>query len=216
MSKRLNLRGQRFGRLVAVRIDKIVRPRGRTYWNCRCDCGEHKVICVDKLTSGNTRSCGCLRRDIGYTKNLTHGHTSRLNYEKCYSSVYAIWRNMRRRCEDEKDSHYSNYGGRGIRVCARWKNFDNFIRDMGVPPPDMTLDRINNDGNYRKSNCRWADKFTQANNKRNTVRATYRGNTYALRDLARMLDIPFANLYHHVVLKKRSVAKALLCMGARP
>jgi len=160
----MNLTGRRFGRLVVLQLNKKTSPR-RTFWDCQCDCGKRTVTRTDALTRGMAQSCGCLPLEKNAQKLTIHGYTSkgRVNGNRTYVS----WKGMKMRCNNPNDEHYPDYGARGIRVCDRWVNdFKAFVADMGERPEGLTLDRIDVDGNYEPSNCRWADYFTQNNNTR--------------------------------------------------
>ncbi len=162
--KRLHLEGQRFGKLTVLSEDGLGRY-GRM-WLCACDCGGTARVASAHLRKGATKSCGCWRVEFAKTLNLSHGHTQ----DRIPSREYNSWSGMMSRCGNTSSSHYANYGGRGIRVYERWHNFAEFLAGMGPRPPNTSLDRINNDGNYEPGNCRWATRKQQNNNKRTNIR----------------------------------------------
>jgi hypothetical protein len=154
----VDLSGKKFGRLTVVaRVGPPLR------WVCVCNCGSVTVVRPSSLTSGSTRSCGCLREELtrrGFT--YKHGHTSK----KGDSPEYQSWHSMKGRCRNPNDSAWQWYGARGITICARWNSFSNFLADMGPRPKGKTLDRIDSSKNYEPVNCRWATAKEQAANRR--------------------------------------------------
>lgn len=185
--------GRRFGRLLVVALDRRGPPH--PYWRCSCDCGRSVVVQAGSLKSGKTRSCGCLQRDTvsasARVRNTTHGR-SRANGR--VTDEYKAWQAMIARCENPRTDSYPIYGGRGISVCERWRrDFAAFLADMGErPSPSHSIDRIDPNGNYEPSNCRWATKKQQARNKRST-RILSTGET--LPAAAERTGIPYAVLW---------------------
>lgn len=155
----LDLTGRKFGRLTVISYSHS-EHKHLAHWNCQCECGNKMSVRGRSLISGNTKSCGCFRREN--STKLTFKHGRRYN-----DLTYSSWRSMRRRCCDVKHKYFNNYGGRGITICDRWINdFNAFLQDMGERPKGYTLDRINNEGNYEPINCKWSDRKTQASNRR--------------------------------------------------
>lgn len=157
----LNLTGQRFGKLVASEQDGR-DAQGRVFWLCICDCGNTKHVRTSHLRAGSVQSCGC-DRYVRVAKSVaTHGHASGGKV----SPVYTSWAQMHARCTNPNHNRYHRYGGRGISVCAQWKAFEAFLADMGGSwKPGLSIDRIDNDGNYEVGNCRWATPSEQAFNR---------------------------------------------------
>jgi hypothetical protein len=112
-----------------------------------------------------------------------------------WTRIYGVWRSMRTRCENKRDAAYPDYGGRGITVCERWLDFSNFLADLGQPPEGMTLERVDNDGNYELSNCKWVSRLAQSRNRRNVIRITVNGETLCLSEWAERTGIDVRTLW---------------------
>lgn len=164
----LDISGQRFGRL-SVLMPVTSHVTSETKFTCLCDCGKTKDIVGRSLTKGFTVSCGCYRNERVGVSNSTHG-ASRIGADKKIRKLYSVFSGMWSRCSNRNSWAYHRYGGRGIKVCDRWKDFELFALDMGPTlHGNLSLDRINNDLGYSPDNCRWADNVTQANNKTTNV-----------------------------------------------
>ena len=152
--------GQTFGKLTVV--ESLGSKNKKTIWRCHCERGNKDfVVTRGDLTTGHTKACGCVKKKHGYSK----------------SGTYVSWYHMLSRCQNTKRKDWHHYGGRGISVCASWeKDFMVFLKDMGTKPEGMTLDRINNDGNYEPSNCRWATREQQSRNNRTNKLDIHKAN----------------------------------------
>lgn len=189
MPPKKNLEGQKFGRLLVIREDG--RRSGLVTWLCRCDCGSEKSVVGSKLIYGTSTSCGCRRRQTMARRWRTHGMNA--------TRIYRIWCGIITRTNNPNYHSYALYGGRGIEVCERWRRFENFLADMGPTYQDhLSIERIDNNGNYEPSNCRWATNSEQSFNKRNTVRIAWSGHTLPIVEWARLLGIPGGTLRHRV------------------
>ena len=178
MGQFIDLVGKTFGRLTVVEKTDKRGSSGAVFWKCLCICGKTKDVSSSCLRTNQTKSCGCWFLDIASQKGKAkkvHGKTG--------TRIYRIWSNMKSRCNSKTNKKYSIYGARGIKVCERWEKFENFYEDMGDAPDNMTLDRIDVNGNYEISNCRWATQKEQQNNRRNNLILEYDSKKYTLQQL---------------------------------
>lgn len=176
-----DLTGQTFGRLTVVSLapSHLSARKKSVRWNCRCACGKVKPILGYSLKKGETKSCGCLRRELAAKREITHGHTVLGKQTR----TYQCWCDMRKRCSNPKATGYARYGGRGITVCDRWlESFENFLADMGECPAGFEIDRKDVNGNYEPSNCRWLTKRDQSRNKSTNRTLQIDGETLCLKD----------------------------------
>lgn len=201
-----DLTGQRFGRLTVVSRAENTQS-GQTRWNCRCDCGNKKIIMGSSLRKGITTSCGCYRKENLLKCSIKHG--------KKNTRLYVVWQGMRRRCFDTNIEAYKNYGGRGITVCPKWLDFESFYTwaiangyDENAKRGECTLDRIDVNGNYEPDNCRWVNMKAQANNMRKNVNLEYNGETKTLREWCELLNLSYNTIYGRL-MKGWDIQKAL-------
>lgn len=192
-----DLTGVTFGRLTVKGRSK--GPPNKAFWNCECECGQSKIIAGSKLRSGWTRSCGCLMSENCSALFTRHGFARKGRI----TPEFRIWADMRNRCRNPNHKQFSDYGGRGIKVCERWESFENFFSDMGSRPDGLSIDRINNDGDYEPSNCRWATRKQQCNNRRvrrpRSFRIEWNGKTYRVSELAKEVGLKYKTLYMRLI-----------------
>lgn len=194
-----DLSGQRFGRLVATSFLKKKSKSGTViYWKCQCDCGNETTVSHGKLKTGHTKSCGCYRSDLGHSKKVIKNQR-----------IYNIWINMRQRCKNMNDINYKNYGGRGITIYKEWdEDFQKFY-DWSIAngySDELTIDRMNNNGNYEPSNCRWATQEIQQNNRRNNIRINIYGENLTIKEISEKYNISKKILvarYNHGILEEK-------------
>jgi hypothetical protein len=196
MSKLIDLTEQKFGRLKVLHRINNYKSR-HAQWHCKCDCGKEVDVTSDKLKSGHTRSCGCLKQDFldNGGPNKTHGDTK--------THLYRIWAGILRRCENPNCEKFKkDYQDRGIMVCPEWHDFETF-RDWAIAngySENLTIDRRDNDKGYSPENCRWATKKVQGNNKRNNINITYEGQTHTLAQWVKILGtIKYGTLYNRII-----------------
>lgn len=190
-----NLIGKRFGKLVV--ISKGKKPNSKdnhAYWICKCDCGNTTLVASNSLKLGRTTSCGCygveMRNKQG-GKNKIHGETY-INKKK--TKLYRTWANIKARCYNENNKSYVNYGYRGIKMCDEWKNDFSTFRDWSINNgynDNLSIDRIDNNGDYTPENCRWTTTNVQQNNKRSNHIVIYNGKQYTVANLCKVLNIPY-------------------------
>jgi len=187
----LNLLLRTFGRLKVIGKEEL-SYKNQVMWLCECACGGSKSVATGRLTSGRTRSCGCINKE----RFITHGQA----FKGKKSTEYNIWHNMRARCSSPKNSHYSDYGGRGITVCKEWQeSFEAFFSDMGERPMGLELDRTDNNKGYSPDNCRWATRTQQTRNRRGNVPVEYKGIKYtSVAELAESTGVTYLTLLSRI------------------
>lgn len=197
MANFLDLTGKKFGKLTVVGFSRDVKSgkRNRKYWNCICECGGTKEVRTDCLTSGNTTSCGCKHKEISY-KNLTTDYAFKPKYKIQNKRLYGIWQGMIKRCTDVNNRRYERYMKRGISVCDEWFNYDNFAlwSLFNGYKDNLTIDRINNNGNYEPSNCRWISIKEQCRNRSTNIKVSYKGQEVTLIELSEIVGIEYSCL----------------------
>ena len=200
--KLIDLTGQKVNRLTVLRkadSDKYGHPR----WLCRCECGNEVTVSGGDLRTGKAHSCGCWRKERMENLNKIHGHKK--------DRLYNIWARMKQRCENPKLHDYRHYGGRGIAVCDEWQSFEpfyNWAMSNGYRD-DLTIDRIDVNGNYEPSNCRWATMRVQANNKRRNHLITFNGETHTIAEWSRITGINKSTIRNRIALYGWNTEKAL-------
>lgn len=183
--------GNVYGRLTVLKRAKN-RKATNYYWECICTCGKKVEVYGTSLRTSNTSSCGCLGREISKIKNTVHGGR--------YDREYTVWASMLSRCRNPNSPGYCYYGSRGIKVCKRWYKYANFKKDMGKRPANMTLDRINTNGNYTPKNCRWATIQEQCGNRRSSRPITYMGETKTIKEWAKKFNIKLHSIYTRIYI----------------
>ncbi len=181
--------GKKFGRLTILAEGPLHRePSGhsRRMVVCKCDCGGEKTCQYVSLQKGITKSCGCYHSERVIATHRIHGHSF---IDGKHSPTYRVWHGMEQRCRNPNSKHYDCYGGRGITLCDEWKEFKNFLRDMGEKPEGLSIERIDNSKGYCKENCCWATRTQQARNTRRNKFLTFNGQTKCLSEWASEIGI---------------------------
>ena len=209
ISKLVDLTDKRFGKLfVLERAEDYVLSSGRklVQWLCLCDCGEKVLVIGDNLKNGNTTSCGCYKKKLMQQKQIKHGLSG--------SRISVIYQHMKDRCFNKNDKRYDNYGGRGITICNEWLgengfiNFYNWSMANGYND-NLTIDRIDVNGNYEPSNCRWETFETQQNNRTNNHLLTYNGETMTMAMWAKRMNMNYKTLANRILQSGWTVEDAL-------
>lgn len=203
--KNQDLAGRKFNKWMAISYNGRAGTTKIQRWMCQCDCGTIRDVSRKALISNRSKSCGCEKKP-----HSTARFTKKNGYLKP-SAEYYTWFGMKNRCLNSNTKSYKNYGARGIKICARWiDSFDNFLTDMGKKPsPKHSLERIDNNGNYEPSNCRWATIEDQNNNKANTKFITHNGITLSIGEWSKITGIKYMTLYMRIFRENWSVERAL-------
>jgi hypothetical protein len=207
MSKKQDINeiiGVKYGRLTIIKeVEPHIQPNGkkRRKFLCLCDCGNEKYFLIENLKDGGTKSCGCYAKE----------HPSRKTHGLIRTIEYRSWCDMKNRCYNINLSNYKDYGGRGIKVCDRWlESFENFLADMGHKPTHQhSIDRIDVNGNYEPSNCRWATMKEQCNNRRNNILIIHNNIKKPFSEWASDNNISYNLLYQRINRDKMSFENAI-------
>jgi hypothetical protein len=195
MTRVINLIGKTFGRLTVIERGNNDNS-GSSKWICKCECGNIKEIVGTVLRDGRSNSCGCLHKESISNMMSTHRLTN--------TSLYRVFRSMKERCSNPNCESYHYYGGRGINVCNEWRNdflsFHKWAYENGYKK-DLSIDRIDNNGNYCPENCKWSTSKEQANNKRNNILISYEGNLVSITEASRLSGIAHSTLNSRVINK---------------
>lgn len=198
MAKAINIAGQRFGRLTV--IERVESPRAQAQWRCVCDCGKETVVRSQDLRNGHTKSCGC------YGLEVSVSHTPSFStHKESRSRLYRVWIGMKGRCNNCKNKAYSYYGGRGIKVCQDWDESYALFRDWALAngyQENLTIDRIDVNGNYCPENCRWVSMKVQMNNTRANRRITLNGETKTMAEWSESTGLSYETIRNRTIKGK--------------
>lgn len=192
MSK-IDLTGQKFSRLTIIRF--LYSKKGKRYWECKCDCGRIEITNTDSLRSGKTKSCGCYAKERARDANIKHNQNG--------TRIYATYANMKQRCYYKKKSNYTNYGGRGIKLCNEWLGKDGFINFYNWAMANgyndtLTIERIDVNGNYSPENCKWIPKDEQTKNKTNNIVIEIDGEKKILAEWCKELNLRYGFVHSRI------------------
>lgn len=182
-----DLTGMRFGNLTVLSVDRTLNKKLR--YKCRCDCGKETFVFPMNLKRGNTTSCGCIRTKKLVSRNKVHGEKK--------TKLYGVWCAMRSRCNNQNNAEYYRYGGRGISCCDEWSNFVPF-KEWAMQnnyQEGLSIDRIDNNGNYCPENCKWSSRYEQANNTSTNVFVKYNNQVNTLSNWAKILKLNYKRLH---------------------
>lgn len=199
-----NLTNQKFGRLTVVEITNERTSGRHVVWKCICDCGNECYVNAASLTSGKTKSCGCLAKESRGTSRITH--------HKSNEKIYRVWQSMKDRCNRKKNKNYPHYGGRGLKVFSEWEDDFQTFYDWALAngyKEGSQIDRVDVNGNYEPSNCRWVNVKMQQNNKRNNHLITYRGITHTITEWEDLLGFKRGVISSRINRYKWDVERAL-------
>lgn len=209
MPRFIDKTGVKFGRLTAQRASRPGNGK-RVKWLCTCDCGNELWVDSSDLAGGHTQSCGCLQSERTSRANSTHRHA----LPGRVSRTYLAWQRAKGRCLNPNNKRYSDYGGRGITMCARWADsFEAFLDDMGEAPKGMSLDRWPDlNGSYEPSNCRWATPQMQSENRRSTIWVDHEGERLSLKSYASLAGVSYKALFNRVRYRGQDPRSAVAAM----
>ena len=196
MRKPIDLTGQKFGRLNVVSLSPK-RSGGHLHWVCDCECGNTITVLGYNLRNGNTKSCGCLQKEKAANRQYKHGQTG--------SRLFVTWCHMKQRCSNKNDHAYKYYGGRGIKVCAEWLNDFQTFCDWAMSngyADNLTIDRIDVNGDYCPENCRWVTIKEQQMNKRVNVRIAFNGEIKTLSEWASEFNCRISAVYREILMRE--------------
>lgn len=204
----VDLKGLKFDRLLAIERLPRLKRRGNVVWKCFCDCGNYVNVSSGHLRSSHTKSCGCLSSETAKLKWTKHGFKRSPKHGGC-TTTYKSWLHMRDRCNNNLNQDYSYYGGRGITYTESWDNFQEFLNDMGECPKGHSIERIDVNGNYEPSNCKWIPKNLQSRNRRGVYLVEYKGEMRTIRELETMFGLPPRSLKYQIRGKGLDLQTAL-------